>query len=398
MKAKIPLIVTLLFIISFFVALYACNAESTFLTSGNLDARVYGHTATSIASGTVFIPFIRENGVVPTSHYPPFYPLVLSALMKTGVSLDSSKAFVCMAGFSLTITLIFIQCLFLTKDKHIPSAIACSFFAFFSVAIYAVFFHAMSETVFIPLLMLSIFTLGRHIEGGGIKMLFISCVSVSLLPITRYLGIAAIASNCLALCLPLGNRKTRLVYKRFRDASIYGLFACIPGLLWFVYMSYTNTIRNDHFEPDLFARLLEPISCIWYHFIPFGMPFYVQAIFSVIFVIAFTALCYISFNRKNHNLFRLNADLSVWALFLIVYAGLLIVMTFVTGEPWPFAERILVPYQIAFFLVLSIFIRKMLTLQSIFLKYGFFAILFCYTPLAVYRAFYVLHQYHLCLK
>lgn len=399
MKKKISVIATILFVMSFLIALYACNEESKFLTNGNMDSIVYGHTAVSLASGTGFVPYVKENMIVSTSHFPPLYPLILAGCIKTGLSLGSSERLVSTIGFSLTITLLFVQCLLLTKDKNIASAVTCSFFAAISVAVYAIFFHAMSETIFIPLLMLSILTLCRFIEEADIKMAVISCLAASLLPVTRYLGVAAVASNCLALCLSLGKRKNRSVYKRILDAIKYGIFACIPSLLWFGYMISTNTIRKDHYQPDFFARLLEPISCIWYHFIPFRGSFYIQAIFSFGFVVAFAYLCYFTFRRRNQNIsFHLNADLSVWILFLIVYGSFLLIMTYLTGEPWPFAERILFPYQIVFFLILSIMIRKMFQAQSSFIKYGFFAILFIYTPLAVFRAFSVIHKYHLELR
>jgi 4-amino-4-deoxy-L-arabinose transferase-like glycosyltransferase len=216
------------------------------------DSSAYVGAARSIASGNGLVILQSTGNVKTLTEFPPLFPVLLSILGGNKLDYISTIRWCNIFLFSSSI-FIFSQTIYTATRKHFLSIIATLVFIS-SPQIITTYTSAMSEPLFLLLLLLSLFLL-LLIFQKDVKILRISFYVVSsLLPITRYAGILFV--GIFGIGLFTFSRKTSL-FMRIKNTILYYFIAFLPVGLWglsFLYkfniyggkrFSFDVTIFND---------------------------------------------------------------------------------------------------------------------------------------------------------
>jgi len=216
------------------------------------DSSAYVGAARNIASGNGLVILQSTDQVKVLIEFPPFFPVILSIFGGNELDYISTIRWFNIFLFSSSIFL-FSQTLYAATRKHFLSIIATLFFIL-SPQIVATYTSALSEPLFLLLLLLSLFLLQLIFQKDK-KILRISFFIVSsLLPITRYAGILFI--GFFGISLFAGFRKSPL-FIRIRNTILYYIITLLPVGLWGLLLfykfdiyggkrfSFKNTIFHD---------------------------------------------------------------------------------------------------------------------------------------------------------
>lgn len=211
------------------------------------------------------------QNVVYLTHYPPLYPLVLAAARY----LTASESIAVMAralsvlSFGLLIILIGITVRTFTVSK--AAAILSALFALSSPFLLDVHLMAMSEPLFLVLLILMLLTLSQYLNGSEYVWLVISGAIGALVLLTRYVGLTAITTGVIAILI-FGPGK---MGRRIKDGLIFSFMAIFSILIWYArnyILTGTTTNRTFTFHPPTSERLLSGLVTIYAWMLPSGIP------------------------------------------------------------------------------------------------------------------------------
>lgn len=188
------------------------------------DSTVYVSVARNWVAGRgLIMPIVN----VPLTHYPPLYPLMLSAAGFLGVEI---------LQWALAWDLIFlIANILLAKvlvsrmglgDAILPVALVAS-----CPGILTVHWMVWSEPVFIFLSFAGLVALDVYLRNGRVAYLLLAGLVIALAWLDRYIGIAFVAAAAGALCL--------FSRRRVRDLWLFGSISVAPMVLWLAH----NAIR-----------------------------------------------------------------------------------------------------------------------------------------------------------
>jgi hypothetical protein len=170
-----------------------------------------------------------DGSLHPLTHFPPFYPLVIAFMMAFGI--PGTQAATWLAAILLGLN-VFTAGYLVYRFSHSK---LLSLLAAFTLAISTGFISlhliALSEPLFVWLALCSIGTLGVYFERPSMKLLLTAAFVAALSILTRYIGIAVIATGFLAIAvigkIPFRTRVANLV--------IYLATSLLPFLLWAVH-------------------------------------------------------------------------------------------------------------------------------------------------------------------
>jgi hypothetical protein len=167
-----------------------------------------------------------DGSLHPLTHFPPLYPLLLASVMAfripavqaaTGLSAILLGLNIFTAGFLI---------------YHFTQSKIASIFVSLSLAISSVFINlhliALSEPLFIWLVMASIGFLGFYFEKPSPKLLLLTGILAGLSLMTRYVGISVIATGVVAIAL-LEKSAFRI---RIVNIFLYLFVSLFPFLIW----------------------------------------------------------------------------------------------------------------------------------------------------------------------
>ena len=211
------------------------------------DSSAYVGAARNIASGKGLVILQSTGKVKPLTEFPPFFPMVLSIFGGNKLDYISTIRWCNIFLFSSSIFL-FSQTIYTATRKHFLSIIATLIFIS-SPQIVTTYTSAMSEPLFLFLLLLSLFLL-LLIFQKDTKILRISFFIVSsLLPITRYAGVLLV--GIFGIGLFTGSRKAPL-FMRIKNTIFYYLIAFLPVGLWGLSLLFKlNIYGGKRFSSDI---------------------------------------------------------------------------------------------------------------------------------------------------
>lgn len=333
-----------IFIVSAGVALYGCNPQYMICSR---DAVVYHYVAEFISHGKGFFHPNLDGTIIPLEHYPPFYSILLAALMKTfTISSVSAAVVISTLGYATTVTLGAITAENIYKTRK--SALLFAFLCLTASSFYKIFFIMLSESLFFPLVFLSILLLSRYMSYGGRVNFITAALVTSVIPVTRYVGVSLLAAQSLLLLFYPKNYSFK---SRLLSSSAYGITTSLPLAVWYIHILQTGTGRAFK-ESSLFLdRAKDTISTLYYYIFPFAAPFSMMCL-TALLVLLFIITTFV-WKRNQLNHFLNIPTYHLWATFGGIYLALILLMTFLTGEPWPFDARILLPLQIVWLLTFS---------------------------------------------
>ncbi len=186
------------------------------------DSVFYWSAAENLRSGRGLGRLDGGGELIPLTHFPPLYPLLLLAIGgASGLATAEAARLASSMLFGLNVFLL--GFLVLKHSSHPWLAVAAGVIAAVSPAILGRHLWAMSEPLYFTLLLVGIGMLSRSLDERRNRWISAAAVVIGLAALTRYAGISLIATGIL-IYLSLEDRP---LTQRVRRAI---LFAAISGL------------------------------------------------------------------------------------------------------------------------------------------------------------------------
>jgi len=211
------------------------------------DSSAYVSAARNFASGNGFVVYQSTGEVKILKEFPPFFPVLLSIF--GGNKLDYINTLRWWNIFLFSSSTLFISLnIYTATRKHYLSIMAALFFIS-SPQIIVTFTSAMSEPLFLFLLLLSLFLYQLMLQKGNKLLQFTFLIISSLLPITRYAGILFVGLFGVGLFIFSQNIR---VIKRIRNTVLYYIFTFLPVGLWvFSLFNQSNVVGGKRFSLNI---------------------------------------------------------------------------------------------------------------------------------------------------
>jgi hypothetical protein len=323
---------------------------------GYEDSATYIITARNLMRG-IGLGYYSPDGLFHVwTIKPPLYSVVLSLFGRVGADLVAASRWLNILLFAVTIFLgglILIQ-FSLAMELSFPTGLLLLGFR----TMVRLSGSAMSEPLFIFLLLAGIYGLLGLFKYRSGRWLILSAVSTSLLPMTRYIGIAMIPVGVLGILIFFpGSWK-----ERSWKAVLFGVLASLPILVWegWIYFRVDHSLggRTVQFDwPTVSARLVQfyaPVTSYVMNWIPFGgnvlgLRFRLRygLIFLVIAAVVLVTLLAVRRTCKSLDRIRADRDLQLFGiagLWLVAYLLSLAMVTLVGNPALPIDNRIMLPF------------------------------------------------------
>ncbi|MGQ0643265.1 MAG: ArnT family glycosyltransferase [Gemmatimonadaceae bacterium] len=189
------------------------------------DSVQYLTAAQSAADGRGLITYAWEGEPKPLTHFPPAYPLTLTAAARLGWSSAGFARWFNVGLFALTIVIAVVMTLRLAPHSPWP---ALSTAALYAAAHDLVVAHSMAwtEPLYLTLTLIGCLILADAIERNAWRLLVVAAVLAGLSAVVRYVGVANIGVVGLAVLLWLSGSW----WRRLRMATVASIVAAIPLL------------------------------------------------------------------------------------------------------------------------------------------------------------------------
>ncbi|HEX9018319.1 MAG TPA: glycosyltransferase family 39 protein, partial [Anaerolineaceae bacterium] len=226
------------------------------------DATIYLTSARNLIAGKG-LGWTEADGSFRLLPYsPPFYPLVLGIVGLLARNMLAGARWLNVLLFGLTIALV--GWFFFRATRRVWLAVVLSAVLAVSPVILGVQVWAMTESIFLLLGFAGLLALLAFLDRPRGWVLALSALLTGLAFLTRYIGVAYVATACLALLLfgSEDDRRIRLRWQNLRTAILYGVAAIFPILVWLVIdFSLTGTVGS---------RSGQPAAAYWQRFLEMG--------------------------------------------------------------------------------------------------------------------------------
>jgi 4-amino-4-deoxy-L-arabinose transferase-like glycosyltransferase len=216
------------------------------------DSVFYLSSAENLLAGRGLHWPLGGNELKPLTHYPPLYPFMLAGLGMLGVDLVLGARLMAAVLFGANVGLLGWLVWRHTSSKW--AALAVSILALVSPSLLTVHLEAMTEPLFVLLLLLSIALLAEHLRGTRKWPLIASAVFAGLAGITRYIGPSIVAAAGLGLIV-LGSGR---LLKRIGAAALYTVLGLTPVVGWYfrnASLADSATNRELLYHPIMASKL-----------------------------------------------------------------------------------------------------------------------------------------------
>jgi hypothetical protein len=342
------------------------------------DATIYLTSAQNLLAGKG-LGWIEADGSFRLLPYtPPFYPIVLSAVGLAYSDMVAGARWLNVLLLGLTIVMVGLFFYRFTGRAWLAGILGGLVAA--SPVILGIQVWAMSESLFLLLGFAGLLVLLEYLARPRRMVLIASAVLCGLAFLTRYMGVAFVATGGLALLLLDQGQGCRvgikLGRKEMREALQFGLIAILPIIAWLVIdFSLTGTVGS---------RSGQPASAYWQRFLEIGpalqkivlfwllpdsiiarLPGIVQAAVWLIPLAGLVGLAVFLAGRAGDTFTATGAGhepipstgaaarlAQLFALFIIVYLVVLAVVQVFTYPPITLASRMLSPVHLAVLVLL----------------------------------------------
>ena len=199
-----------------------------------------------------------------SSHYPPALPFLLAAIGRL-TGLDPLQGIRFLNAFCFGLNIYLAGLLVSKASKSLWIGTAAAIFVLLAQPAFEVHAWAMSEALFISLMLASFLVAGQYLETRRIGWFALSVVLASLTALTRYAGLALIAAICLVFLIYPGRSWKRRALDAFAFGSLAtGLFALYPLSLSSVSSEFSSVggLRFGPIGADDWTELLYN-SLLW---------------------------------------------------------------------------------------------------------------------------------------
>lgn len=227
------------------------------------DSVFYLSSAQNLLQGRGLIWPVGTNAYEPLIHYPPLYPLLLAGFGYIGVDLTAAARLVSGILFGVNVLLVGLLTARAARPCWVPIVVAL--LALGSPILLDVHLVAMTEPLFLCLLMLTLIALSVHLETGKAGFIGWAAGFTALASLTRYAGPALAAAGFMALLI-FGHGG---FVRRLRSGLTFVGISLLPLLAWYVrnfLVSGSASNREIAFHPPALVKLkgaLVTISAWW---------------------------------------------------------------------------------------------------------------------------------------
>lgn len=203
---------------------------------------IFSDSVEYIVSGRNLLGGRGVGLILPTGQFqpiylhPPFYPLALAAVGALGIDLVIAARWMNILFFGLIILVAAGIIYYATGSPWF--AIAAGLLFMFNPALAWVSAGAMSEPLFLLSGLVGLLLLLKYFETGSRRLLLLAGVASGIAALTRYPGVALVATGWVAIAIFSQGRWRR----RASDAVLFVLLAGVPILLWLVYVTAQPTV------------------------------------------------------------------------------------------------------------------------------------------------------------
>jgi hypothetical protein len=191
------------------------------------DSAHYVAAARSLAEGRGYTERDGFGRYAPVTHWPPLYPAALALPALAGADPLWAAPALGSALFALTLLLIG-RMVYRRTGGSLPAALFAALAALSVVDMFRIHVMVWSEPLYIPLALLALYALARHLDAPARRWLIVAALSAGAAFMTRYAGLALVAAGSLALLLWRSGAWRR----RLMDGVLFGAGACLPMALW----------------------------------------------------------------------------------------------------------------------------------------------------------------------
>jgi hypothetical protein len=331
---------------------------------GGSDSTEYLVSARNMVRG-IGIGYYSVSGAFHwISLHPPFYPIIIGTMSLLDLSFLDAARWLNIFLFSLTIGITGII-LWRFCGSTSFSFLACLLVLVFSPLL-EIFTSVMSEPLFIFLCLLHFLFLLFYFNSSRIEWLLLSTLIAGLAAITRYIGISLIGAGFISLLLFCQGTG----FSRIKKATLYLGLACLPLLLWVVWMyigpEHSLAGRSARLDWSGIVHRLQPfrlavVDTIW-GWLPLQdkiseIHYRGRLIFLSVVVISTIYLSLISIRRflRENPLITMNSDFHVYGVFGIhslAYLAFLALSTAFSKPPPEINDRMLLPAYVSMVIAL----------------------------------------------
>ena len=295
------------------------------------DSSAYVSAARNFASGNGCVIYQSTGEVKILKEFPPFFPMLLSIFGSNKLDYINTLRWWNIFLFSSSTLLISLNIYTATRKHYLSIMAALSFIS--SPQIVSIYTSAMSEPLFLFLLLLSLFLYQLISQRDNKLLLFTFLIISSLLPITRYAGILFVCVFGASLLIISQNTQ---IIKMIRNTVLYYIFTLLPVGLWFFSIfNQLNMVGGKRFSLDIniFQKIARSVfeelivMKLWIPYVEIYRATFTETLiilFSVIliiFLVGSTIKQYISSNRAT----ELNKKHFFFLVILMIFAYVLFI-------------------------------------------------------------------------
>ena len=230
-----------------------------------LDSLHYVSAAESLMDGLGFGRVSGCGSFKPMTHYPPFYSLTMAAFSPLGLSPIRAARVISALCFGATVFFSGFSIYKMNRNRVL--ALLGAGLIVLSPVILKTFSWALSEPLFVPLILAGLLLLAQYFEEQRLLYLIGAGGLLGMAFLTRYVGIAFIVSAGIILFFDHRiNRKQKL-----RDITLLGVLSIGPVILWLIrnfFMMRTVADRNFDWHPPETEAWVSLSSTILGWFLP----------------------------------------------------------------------------------------------------------------------------------
>jgi len=290
------------------------------------DSIFYLSASDNLLSGSGLTRFDGYGNSIPLTHFPPLYSLTIAGISTiTGFESDLAARILAAVFFGLLVGLS--GWLVYRHTRSLLASVFGSTFVLVSPVLLDVSFMAMSELLFLVLLLLMIDFLNKYLLHGNMVELIIAAVFTALMYLTRYVGLTAVALGAVSMLI----FQPRTWGKKMKDVIIFVVISLVPIMIFYArnwYLTGSMTNRVISFHPPTINQIKQGISTVSIWLLPGRIDPTIRLVVLGLFLIMIVTLIVLSYFRDKQNQedkeHEIGARLLV--LLLVLYAIIYIVM------------------------------------------------------------------------
>lgn len=208
------------------------------------DSTVYFDAAHNLASGKGLVAISGAGPeLIPLTHYPPLYSSILALTLSSGATGETAARWLNAILFGANIFLVGISIAFSARNSFwFP--VSGAILTLVAPDVLAIHSVALTEPLYLLLTLGGLLSLGVYFQNQRRRFLLAGSILIALSFLTRYVGIATVATGVFALLLlnakeskpeavrPTSLFKVEFLRRKIFDTLIFLCVSCLPVALW----------------------------------------------------------------------------------------------------------------------------------------------------------------------